>query len=163
MKSLIAVGAMAVLLQAGGCGTTNPPTGQCVDTTSANFKCAGTSTVKTAQVYADVIGPRCVDTCHSTDGGTAVSYGNYSSASVFQTTNVGVKSLYAGSKGTLKKVDPNNLQNSNLWLKVIGGNAAGVKGPECESPQGAMPDQRSPLTEAEKASIKNWICSGAAE
>jgi hypothetical protein len=161
MKSVIVIGAVAVLLQAGGCGQNNN-TGQCADNTNANFKCDGTSTVKTGQVYTDVIGPRCVETCHKA-GGNAISYGDYSTAAAFQSTNVGQKSLYAGSKGTLKKVDPNNLQNSSVWLKVIGGSAAGVKGPQCEAVGNAMPDGKPALSDTEKAAIKNWICSGAAE
>jgi hypothetical protein len=134
--------------------------GACADTTSAEYKCDGATSVKTGDLWTNVINPRCVSTCHR-PGGTAISYGDYSTAAQFQSQNVGVKSLYAGSKGTLKKVDPNNLQNSNFWLKTIGGSPASRKGPECESPGAAMPDGAAAIPDAEKTQIKNWICTGA--
>jgi hypothetical protein len=165
MKSL-AIFSAVVLLQAAGCGGGGGQDagsgGACKDNNAAEYKCDGATTVKTAEVYTNVISPKCVSTCHNATG-SAVSYGNYSTAAQFQSGNVGVKSLYAGSKATLKKVDPNNLQNSNVWLKVIGGAGANRKGPECESPGNAMPDGLPALTDAEKTTIKNWICTGATE
>lgn len=165
MKSLAIFGAV-VLLQAAGCGGNNTPdagnAGACADTTAAEYKCDGATSVKTGELWTNVINPKCVSTCHNATG-SAVSYGNYSTAALFQSQNVTVKSLYAGSKGTFKKVDPNALQNSSVWLKVIGGSGASRKGPQCESPGNAMPDGLPALTDAEKTQIKNWICTGATE
>lgn len=149
-----------VALAVAGCG---PPTPTGCPDTGADFTCDSSGpTVKTGEVWTGVISPDCVSTCHK-PGGTAVSYGDYSSAAAFQTTNVGQKSVYAGSKGTLKKVDPDALQNSSVWLKVIGGAPAGRKGPQCEGVGNAMPDGAATLSDAKKKLLKDWICSGAAQ
>jgi hypothetical protein len=136
--------------------------GACLDTMSNDYKCDGATSVKTGALWTNVINPKCVSTCHK-PGGTAISYGDYSDAGVFQTANVGVKSLYAGSKQTLKKVDPNNLQNSAVWLKVIGGSSVtpNKKGPQCEVVGNQMPDGLPALSTTELDQIKNWICTGA--
>ncbi len=60
----------------------------------------------------------------------------------------------------MKIVDPGNLGNTVLWLKVLGGDAAGKRGPHGERVYGAMP-LGAGLTAKQKTEIKNWICSGA--
>ena len=95
-------------------------------------------------------------TCHNArDPGS----GDFSTAEKTRESTVGRKSQFAGG-GTLKIIDPKNLGNSILWLKVLGGDAAGKKGPAGEKVYGMMP-LGSTLTPAKKASLKNWICSGA--
>lgn len=158
------LGVLLAVAFAPGCGTPGGNDGgsggACADANAAEYKCDGATSVTTADLWTNVISPKCVSTCHR-PGGTAASYGDYSSAAQVQSGSVGVKSLYAGSKATLKKVDPNNLQNSTFWLKVIGGSPANKKGPECEAPGNAMPDGLPALSDAEKTQLKNWICTGA--
>jgi hypothetical protein len=146
----------------GSGGGAGGSTGACVDTMSNDYKCDGATSVKTGDLWTNVINPKCVSTCHTATG-SASSYGNYSTAAQFQTVNVGVRSLYAGAKQTLKKVDPNNLQNSSVWLKVIGGSTAipNKKGPQCEVVGNQMPDGLPALSQSELDQIKNWICTGA--
>lgn len=146
----------------GSGGGSGGSSGACADTTSADYKCDGATAVTTSALWTNVINPKCVSTCHK-PGGSAISYGDYSDAGVFQSANVGVKSLYAGSKQTLKKVDPNNLQNSSVWLKVIGGSSVtpNKKGPQCEVVGNQMPDGLAALPQGELDQIRNWICTGA--
>lgn len=106
-------------------------------------------------VYAQVF-PACTG-CHRTgvaDGSDA--YGVYSTQSV-AFAQVGAKSKYAGTAGTLKVVDPNNLGNSAMWLKVL----ARSKSPGGQSLGGAMPLGEAPLTAAQKQLMKDWICTDA--
>ena len=146
----------AALVACGGA----PPPGPCEDTAAADYTCDATPTVvKTSELYAQVITPDCVSTCHKPQDASSFPYGDFTSAAAFQ-TEVGKLSLYAGSQKLLQVVEPRKLQNSSLWLKVAGGSTAGRKGPNCESPGASMP-QGSTLTDAKKKLIKDWICSGA--
>ena len=95
-------------------------------------------------------------TCHNAQD---LSSGDFSTIEKTREWTVNRKSQFAGT-GALKVVDPKNLANSILWLKVLGGDATGKKGPGGEKVYGAMP-LGSGLTAAKKASLKNWICSGA--
>ena len=94
-------------------------------------------------------------TCHNPSN----SNGDYSTAEKTYAATVGVSSQFANG-GTLKVVDPGSLKNSILWLKVLGGDSFGRKGPNGESTYGAMPLGNG-LSAAKKAALKNWICSGA--
>ena len=95
-------------------------------------------------------------TCHNAQD---LSSGDFSTIEKTREWTVNRKSQFAGA-GRLKVVDPKNLANSILWLKVLGGDATGKKGPAGEKVYGAMP-LGTTLTPAKKASLKNWICSGA--
>jgi hypothetical protein len=59
-------------------------------------------------------------------------------------------------------LDPNNnLRNSTMYLKSIGGSPA-YKGPHCESVGGRMPQSPyPPLSDAQIVVLKSWICGGA--
>lgn len=95
-------------------------------------------------------------TCHV----PGYSLGDYSDAAR-TATSVAKKSLYAGSTGTLKIVDPGSLANSSLWLKVLGGAQVGRSGPNGENVSQRMPNDDTRLTADEKQLLKDWICTGA--
>lgn len=95
-------------------------------------------------------------TCHY----QGYSYGDFSDAAR-TTASVNKKSLYAGTIGTLQIVEPKNLANSSLWLKVLGGAQVGRTGPKGENVSSRMPNDETTLTAAEKQLLKDWICTGA--
>jgi len=97
--------------------------------------------------------------CKSCHNAADPSSGDFSNADRTRLATVDKTSQFAVG-GTLKIVDPGNLKNSILWLKVLGGDATGRKGPAGEKTYGAMP-LGAGLTAAQKSSLKNWICSGA--
>ena len=111
--------------------------------------------VTLAMVQAEVFDPAC-KSCHNA---ADPSSGDFSNAERARLATVGKTSQFAAG-GTLKIVDPGNLKNSILWLKVLGGDATGKKGPADEKTYGAMP-LGGGLTPSQKSSLKNWICSGA--
>lgn len=153
---LVAVGSVGC-----GGGGGGPDAGACADTSSADFKCAASPpVVKTADLYTQVIVPDCGTTCHKPSDAASFSYGDYTDATKFQVT-VGKNSLYGGAAKALKIVDTQSLQNSSLWLKVIGGSTANKKGPGCESPGASMPSALPLLSAQKQQLIKDWICSGA--
>lgn len=156
MKRLFFGVATLALIAACG-GGDNKPT---PDAGPSEFDCAGATAVTTTKLQADILQPRCVS-CHN--GSDPVAYpGDYSTAAKAQEV-VGKVSPYATTQGsTLKVVDPNNLQNSSLYLKVLGGGAA-HKGPKGEGVGGAMPQGSNPLSATELGEIKNWICTGAVQ
>lgn len=106
-------------------------------------------------LQAEVFDANC-KTCHNAQD---PSSGDFSTATKTREWTVNRKSQFAGT-GALKVVEPKNLANSILWLKVLGGDATGKKGPSGEKVYGAMP-LGAGLTPAKKASLKNWICAGA--
>jgi hypothetical protein len=149
MSTLIsrAVVPVVLALTLVGCGPPGDPELTC-DTTSSSATLAGS-------VQQEVFTAACA-TCH----GANYSYGDYTSAAKTSAATVNVKSLYAGAAGTLEVVDPGNLANSALWLKVLGGTAKARTGPKGENVLGAMPNDGTTLTPAQKQLLKDWICSG---
>jgi hypothetical protein len=131
-----------------GCGAPGDPELTCDTTTS--------SATLASSVQQQVISPACA-TCHSAN----YQYGDYTSATATAAATVNVKSLYAGTAGTLKVVEPGNLANSALWLKVLGGTAKARTGPKGENVFGAMPNDGTTLSPTQKQALKDWICSGA--
>lgn len=161
MRSSIPGLALAALVGCGG-GGGGPDAGACVDSASADYACAASpQAVSTATVHAQVIAPDCNVTCHKPSDAASISYGDFSDAAKFQSAAVGKVSLLAGSAKSLKVVDTGSLQNSTLWLKLLGGAPAGKKGPNCEGSGTAMPNGTAPLSSQKLALIKDWICSGA--
>ncbi len=114
------------------------------------------------KVYTDVFTPSCGGACHkagAADG--SGSYGEYDTqAKAF--LQVGKRSLYAGSGATadltLKVVDPKGLGTSTMWLKILNH----PKSPTNKVIGGKMPLTGADLTAAQKQTVKDWICSGAA-
>ncbi len=107
------------------------------------------------KIYSDVITPSCIATCHiptATDG--SKDYGEYDTATK-AAVMVGKTSLYG--QGTLKIVEPNKLDNSVLFMKVLGK----AKTPSNKNIGGQMPLGAAALTAAQKKTLKDWICSGA--
>lgn len=161
MKRSLIVAALAALLASCGPATNTPDAGPEVDVTCET----GTATVTLTQVQT-LITAKCFTACHSPaaggmPAGTGLAYGDYSSvAKTFE--QVGKLSLYKGTGGTLKVVEPNNLANSSLWLKVATKKALGAKGPKGEATGAKMPnDPAITLTDAEIKQFKDWICTGA--
>jgi hypothetical protein len=59
-------------------------------------------------------------------------------------------------------VAPNDLTNSTMWLKTLGGTPAGYYSDACVSVGPIMPQSIStPIPTAQLDLIKGWICSGA--
>ncbi|MBL8935395.1 MAG: hypothetical protein JNM69_12635 [Archangium sp.] len=96
-------------------------------------------------VQADLFDKQC-KSCHNSFDATN---GDFSDAS--RTAD----SVSKASKYTLKRVEPNDLGKSAMWLKL---NA--TKGPNGENSGGVMPPGGM-LPEASRKIIKDWICSGA--
>jgi hypothetical protein len=117
----------------------------------------GASALTMTKDVQPVLAAACVK-CHEAN----YSFGDYTTAAKSHATLVGKTSLYAGKEATLKVVDPRNLANSSLWLKVLGGEAANRNGPKGEKTLGAMPFDGTTLSAAQKKVLKDWICSGAA-
>jgi hypothetical protein len=123
--------------------------------------------VTLAQLHSGFILQRCGTPCHypSPGGGmpegTGFAYGDYTTPALTRTAMVGKNSLYAGAGATLKVVDPNNLANSSLWLKVSAKTTIGWKGPKGENTGASMPNDGTKLSTTELKQIKDWICTGA--
>lgn len=115
-----------------------------------------TAVTLSGQVQSQVFDVKC-KSCHA----ASYQYGDYTDATKTSAATVNKKSLYAGMAGTLQVVEPNNLANSALWLKVLGGDAANRKGPKGEGTLGKMPNDGTDLTAAQKKLLKDWICTGA--
>ncbi len=143
----VVLGAVGLCLAAASCG---PPEDDLTCPSSAP------SVTLAGNVQPEVFVPKC-KTCHNPNGSS--TGGDYTTAETSRAATVGVVSDYANG-GTLKIIDPGNLANSVLWLKVLGGDAAGKHGPNGEKTYGVMPlgDTLSP---AQKQTLKNWVCSGA--
>ena len=133
------------------------------DTTCA----ASPAAVTLTSLHADILATKCLTGCHEA-GGTAISYGDYSTVDSSETATVNKASLYAGSAATLKVVDAetakstaDRLANSSMWLKVSTKKPLGFKGPKMENTGAKMPNDGTTLTDAELQKIKDWICRGA--
>lgn len=143
------------VLAVAGCG--NPVPGTDGGTGSNDYDCTDATAVTTTQLQADIFETRC-KTCHNTD--TPSQPGNMSTVALTQGL-VGKASAYAVTEGsTLKWVDPNNPQNSTMYLKVLGGGSK-YKGPKGEVTGTRMPQGSDPLTADQLKQVKNWICTGA--
>lgn len=146
---------LAVVLSACGDGGGGNDGGS----TSSDYDCTGATAVTTSQLQTEIFGPRCTS-CHKED--SAAFPGNMSTTALTQGL-VGRASAYATTTGsTLKWADPNNPQNSTMYLKVLGGGAK-YKGPKGEVTGVQMPQGQTPLSAEEKTKIKNWICTGAVQ
>lgn len=124
-----------------------------------NVECTSSKSVTLATDVQPLLTRSCATSnCH--DSGYGSSFGDFSSATK-SAAMVNKRSLYAGTRGTLKVVDPNALKNSTLWLKVLGGKLAGYTGPNGENVQDRMPYDADALSADEQQLLKDWICSGA--
>lgn len=123
---------------------------------NADLVCdASPTAVTTEKVYNDVIKSQCLS-CHGLPGtADARKAGDYQSLQVFTTTVVGAASPgYA----PLKMVDTDNkLDNSTVWLKLLGDNSTGAGGKKTgpRMPEGGM------LSATQLKLVKDWICTGA--
>lgn len=125
--------------------------------TDPDLSCAGAGSATTASIQP-MLTMRCgLAGCHDPSSAT---YGDFSTEAKTQAV-VNKKSLYAGMPGTLMIVEPKKLENSALWLKVLGGATKGRTGPKGENVFGAMPNDGTTLDGAQQKMIKDWICSGA--
>ncbi|HLL55636.1 MAG TPA: hypothetical protein VK447_18895 [Myxococcaceae bacterium] len=152
-RLLSSVLVVTAALCAGGCdpGTVKPDAGnQGVNVTCAQD--AGTLTL--TEMHPQVIGTICHE-CHK-PGGTMP---DMATVDAMYTNVVDKPSIRYGEMG-LKIIDPGNLGNSVLWLKVNGGSPR-VTGPRGEFVGGSMPNGLPQLPDEKKALIKQWICSGA--
>jgi|CXWL01.1.fsa_nt_gi hypothetical protein len=115
-----------------------------------------TAAITADKVYSDVIKTQCL-ACHGTTPGDAKARmaGDYATKDIFVSSVVGVASPgYA----PLKMVDTSKkLDNSTVWLKLLGDNTAGAGGKLTgpRMPEGGM------LTAVQLKLVKDWICSGA--
>lgn len=152
MKKLIFGIGSAALLSTFGCGEmmSGDPELTCAT--------APQSATLATNVQA-VFDAKCTGSCHLARD----TFGDFTTAEKTKESTA-KNSVYAGRNATLKVVDgeAKALSNSSLWLKVIGGSQAGRTGPKGENVQGKMPDgNATPLTDAEKQLLKDWICTGA--
>ena len=156
---------MRHLLLGGFCGLLLALTG-CGDSTGSNNEDAGTALpdcadnpvdVTTAQLFTDVVQPRCAG-CHKAGQAGATS-GKIELDDVTKlAATVGKASQYAGS-GALKIVTPSNPGRSSMMLKVLGGSPT-YTGPESQNIGGKMPTTGL-LPAAEQEKFRQWICGGA--
>lgn len=135
------------LVGACGGGTPKDPELDCTGATSVTLS---------GELQSQVIDVKC-KSCHVAN----YQYGDYTDATKTAAATVNKKSLYAGMTGKLMIVEANKLENSSLWLKVLGGDAANRKGPNGEGTLGKMPNDGTELTAAQKKLLKDWICTGA--
>lgn len=119
--------------------------------------CDGTEpNVTLADDVQPILTAKCTSGCHLAGD----SYADYTSAAESAKT-VGQTSRFAGQTGTLQIVAPAALDNSSMWLKLLGGQLKGRAGPKGENVGSAMPQGNVALTSAELATVKRWICTGA--
>jgi hypothetical protein len=144
-KLLLGIGVAVSLVGCGG-GPTDP-----------ELTCDASPASATLATNVQAVFTAKCATCHV----SGYNYGDYTTAEKTAAATVNKKSLYAGTMGTLQIVQPNSLANSSLWLKVLGGNAAGRTGPNKENVFGKMPNDSTTLTAEEQKLLKDWICSGA--
>jgi hypothetical protein len=153
MRSLRFLLVASFALAAFSCGESPQPA-------TVDGKCEASHPPTTLTQAYPVFVAKCIDTCHK-PGGTGT--GDYSTQAEVAKL-VGKKSGYATGTSTLKVVDPSNSANSTVWLKVLGGSTrtGGARGPKGESVGAKMPQAgATPLTDEEKKTLKDWICSGA--
>ncbi len=125
--------------------------------TDPDLTCATTPGAATLASNVQALFAAKCATCHFQN----YSYGDFSDAARTAASAVNKKSLYAGAIGTLQVVEPKNLANSSLWLKVLGGAQVGRTGPKGENVSSRMPNDETTLTADEKQLLKDWICTGA--
>lgn len=145
------------------CGETGGGTDAGTDAgTDSSLVCdPSPATVTMAQLQTQVFDVKC-KSCHFPPNGEGIAYGDYTTAANTFAATVNKASTYAGSGATLKIVEPNNLKNSALWLKVAPESGTlGKKGPKGEVTGARMPNDGSSLTAEQKKLIKDWICTGA--
>lgn len=144
----------------------DPEPGPCDE--PANLECPSSPTAVTTAEVHELFAARCTD-CHEPTCFDAASP-DTECASLDLTTeeltqqSVGRESRYATGSSTMKIVDPGNLANSTMWLKILGGEDVGCMGPNGERTLEPMPNPKDgdePLNAAERQLVKNWICSGA--
>ncbi len=111
------------------------------------------ATITAQQLYTEVVQPRC-QSCHY-QGALDTSLVLDSAAALKST--VGADSTYGGG---LKVSEANRSENSTMYLKVLGGTPAGVRGPNGQAVGQRMPVTGA-LTLAERQQIQDWICTGA--
>lgn len=114
-----------------------------------------TTAVTVDKVYNDVIKTQCL-ACHGLPGeADARKAGDYQTQAIFVSSVVGAASPgYA----PLKMVDTEKkLDNSTVWLKLIGNDTEGAGGKKTgpRMPEGGM------LTAVQLKLVKDWICNGA--
>lgn len=147
MKTILSALCLSVALTACGGGGNGDPELTCDASPPATTLEADVQPILTAS---------CQQGCHLAND----PYGVYISATE-SAKSVGKASVFAGQIGTLKAVDANNLANSSLWLKLLGGQSKGRTGPKGENVGSAMPQGKAMLTAAQLATFKAWICTGA--
>jgi hypothetical protein len=128
------------------------------DPSSPDFKCAGAEKITLAQVQADVFTPNCTSTCHVPKGSAPTDYSTMTATAA----NVGQASPYATPSVALKVVAANDLLDSVMWLKVLGGSPTySGPPPSCVLVGAGMPYLLPPLDAGQRDEIKGWICNGA--
>lgn len=148
-------GAVVSLLISGilliGCGGSDSGT-----QTRPELTCdAQVPVVTTNDIQTQIINPVCF-TCHSPGGGVGAP-GQWDTAQKTYDNTVSKPSTYS----SLPIVDPRNLRNSVMYLKVLGGSPT-YRGPGGENVGGPMPQPPNPiLSQTQKTLLKNWICGGA--
>lgn len=153
LASAVAVFVLSACGTGGGGGTDCPSAA-----TDPALACPTTPTATSFKdVYASIKND-CIE-CHTKGPpeGSGLFYGDYSTEAAMLAATVDKQSAYAGSAKTLKVVQANALDNSTLYLKVLGRS----KSSSCNNVGGKMPNNGKELTQAQKDLIKNWICSGA--
>jgi hypothetical protein len=114
-------------------------------------------TVSATDVQRQLMDPVC-NNCHAPGGGGVGAPFEWDTVDKTLAA-VGQASSYRPLKVVdASNSDPsNNLRNSSLYLKSIGG-----RGPNCQSVGGRMPQSPyPPLSAAQTEVLKNWICGGA--
>jgi len=107
-------------------------------------------------VESQIMTPVC-SSCHAPGGGGVGAPGQWETADKMFNNTVNKTSTYS----SLPIVDPGNLSDSVMYLKVLGGSPT-YKGPRGESVGGVMPQPPTAmLTSTQTALLKNWICGGA--
>ncbi len=153
MRALVFAAICGVAL---GCGQPSGGTDAGVDPLLVCDSAA--AAVLTPKVHAEIVASRCVG-CHA-PASAAASRGEWETVAKLQANAVDKLSLYAGSQGTLKIVDPGHPENSAMMLKVLGGGVT-FHGPKGEGVGGLMPQSGGALTDAQKQTLRDWICQGA--
>ena len=133
------------------CGLVLSACGQQMTTPDAgnpDFTCDPNATAVTlaGKVQADLFDKQC-RSCHNAFD---ASNGDFSEASKTAAA-VATASKVMG----LKRVEPNNLGKSALWLKMLN-----VLGPNGENAGGVMPPGGALPADQQKL-VKDWICTGA--
>ena len=112
--------------------------------------------VTATDVESQIMTPVCTS-CHAPGGGGVGAPGQWETADKMFNSTVSKTSTYS----SLPIVDPGNLSNSVMYLKVLGGSPT-YKGPRGESVGGVMPQPPTAmLSSTQTALLKNWICGGA--